>query len=312
MTALDVRAQLESVELESRVGYIWVLSLMGPVTIIMSQKILFSSRKMGTKWEESGRPNFNPIVYNMGGPLFVLGWFMLLLVTSSLPFQQLGDPYVLGGVVPLILNIRTFVAFICGCGMVPIVRFLDYAHDLDGPWLGANTEGAVFKKWWLGTDGTYFGVFWESPWPFQIMWFGFGVASFFTVDNSFKFTWRSVFILLNCMAQGIDAGILIQSNLYAGNMAGKNKFSVPFLLMFIVLAINIGSTWGWKTLALSLPGAILIVLGQKTVFGARRRGDYTMKNGGKANPYDQVFVYSWGEVFFMAGWLLICWGASMP
>ena len=64
----------------------------------------------------------------------------------------------------------------------------------------------------------------------------------------------------------------------------------------MALAINIGSHWGWRAIALSLPGAILIILGQKTVFGARKRGDYTMINEGKANPYDQVFVYSWGEV----------------
>ena len=95
-------------------------------------------------------------------------------------------------------------------------------------------------------------------------------------------------------------------------MDGKNKFSLPFVVLFLALALNIGSHWGWRTLALSLPGAVLIILGQKTVFGARKRGDYTMQNSGRANPYANVFVYSWGEVFFMMGWILICWGASMP
>ena len=79
----------------------------------------------------------------------------------------------------------------------------------------------------------------------------------------------------------------------------------------ILLAINIGSHWSWRAIALSLPGAILIILGQKTVFGARKRGDYTMQHG-EANPYNKVFVYSWGEVFFMMGWILICWGMSLP
>ena len=36
------------------------------------------------------------------------------------------------------------------------------------------------------------------------------------------------------------------------------------------------------------------------------------QNSGKANPYEKVFVYGWGEVFFMMGWILICWGAAMP
>jgi hypothetical protein len=82
--------------------------------------------------------------------------------------------------IPLFLNWRTLIAFFAGCGMVPVVGFLDYSHDLDGPWLGENNEGKVFGKWWVGTDGTYFGVFLESPWPFVIMWFLFGFSSFLT------------------------------------------------------------------------------------------------------------------------------------
>ena len=37
-------------------------------------------------------------------------------------------------------------------------------------------------------------------------------------------------MLIVCIIQGVDAGILIQQNLYAGNMAGKNKFSLPFVV----------------------------------------------------------------------------------
>ena len=170
----------------------------------------------------------------------------------------------------------------------------------------------MFKKWWLGTDGTFFGLFLESPWPFVMAWTTFGFSSFLTANNTISPDTLAIVMLVNCVIQGIDAGILIQQNLYAGNMEGKNKYSLPFVVLFMALAINIGSHWGWKALGLSLPGAILIILGQKTVFGDRRRGDYTMQNGGRANPYEKVLVYSWGEVFFMMGWILICWGAAMP
>ena len=263
----------------------------------------------------------------MGGPLFVLGWFMLWIGTNYMPgivnaqiVEAVGMypassifeydlPYI-----PLFLNVRTLLAFLGGCGMVPVVRFLDYSHDEDGKWLGENDETPkkVFGKWWLGTDGTYFGVFLESPWPFVMAWSLFGFSSFFAYDDTISVTYREVLILVNCVLQGIDAGILIQANLYAGNMAGKAKFSKPFVLLFLLLAINVGGSAGWGALALSLPGAVLIILGQKTVFGARKRGDYTMQNNGKANPYDKVYVYSWGEVFFMIGWILICWGMSLP
>jgi len=323
MSSLDVSKQLDDMNDDSNRAGVWILCMLGPITIILSQKILFSSRKMGTAWEQDGKPNFHPIVYNMGGPLFVLGWFMLWMGTSAIPskvlesklypdhlqFSKDGDEM---AYIPLFLNWRTFIAFIGGCAMVPVVRFLDYSHDEDGPWLGENDEGKVFGKWWLGTDGTYFGVFLESPWPFIMAWTCFGIAPMIAYDNSFEAPVRAILILINCILQGVDAGILIQANLYAGNMAGKQKFSIPFVILFLCLAINIGSRWDWHALIFSLPGAILIILGQKTVFGARKRGDYTMQNPGKANPYNQVFVYSWGEVFFMMGWLAICWGASFP
>jgi len=316
-SALDVAAQLEGGSGPKDRGLVWALCMLGPFTVILSQKILFESRKMGTLWEESGKPNFRPIVYNMGGPLFVWGWFCLFMGTCAVPaMMNLDDlfaqPKSGPPVLPLFLNWRTVVAFAGGCAMVPVVRFLDYSHDEDGPWCGENDEGAVFKKWWLGTDGTYFGLFLESPWPFVLAWSCFGFSSFVAANNTIAPDALAVVMLVNCVAQGIDAGILIQQNLYAGNMEGKTKFSLPFVVLFAALAVNIGSHWGWRALGLSLPGAILIILGQKTVFGARKRGDYTMQNGGKANPYENVFVYSWGEVFFMMGWILICWGAAMP
>ena len=317
LSALDVVTQLEGLDGLGAHGLVWTLCILGPITIILSQKILFESRKMGTLWETSGKPNFNPIVYNMGGPLFVWGWFCLILGTSGVPgivnsddvYQQ---PESGAPTLPLLLNWRTLTAFFGGCCMVPVVRFLDYSHDLDGAWCGKNEEGAVFKRWWLGTDGTHFGLFLESPWPFIMAWTIFGFSSFLSADNNISPDALAIAMLVICVLQGVDAGILIQQNLYAGNMKGKSMFSIPFVVLFLALAIIIGSHWGWRALGLSLPGAILIVLGQKTVFADRRRGDYTMQNGGRANPYEKVLVYSWGEVFFMAGWILICWGAAMP
>jgi hypothetical protein len=251
----------------------------------------------------------------MGGPLFVWGWFFFWMGTCGFPFKSSGaDIYpndLNRAYIPFFLNSRTLIAFFGGCSMVPVVRFLDYSHDEGGKWSGENAEGAVFTKWWLGTDGTYFGLFLESPWPFVICWFLFGFASFIEWEGDVDPSVREIVILIICLLQAIDAGILIQQNLYAGNAAGKLRFSLPFVALFMALAILIGSRWGWIALALSLPGAMLIILGQKTVFGDRKRGDYTLQTG-NPNPYDKVFVYSWGEVFFMIGWILICWGASMP
>merc|ERR1712062_325882 len=86
----------------------------------------------------------------------------------------------------------------------------------------------------------------------------FGLSALLAANNTIAPNALALIMLVNCIAQGIDAGILIQQNLYAGNMDGKNKFSLPFVVLFLALAINIGSHWQWKALFLSLPGAILI------------------------------------------------------
>jgi hypothetical protein len=227
----------------------------------------------------------------MGGPLFVLGWFFFWvgMVASTEPLTE-----GMSGL-PLYLTIRSALAFGAGCGMVPVVMFLDYAHD----------EGAEFTG--FGTDGRFFGRFLESPIPFVAFWAVFGFASWFPLDGSAIGT-RQWIILVNCVAQGIDAGILIQTALYKGDMAGKLRWSIPFVMLFIALAIEIG--YGSSlVLGLSVPGAFLIILGQKTVFGDRKRGDYWMETK-EVNP--TPIVYSFGEIFFMTGWIMFSWAMSIP
>jgi hypothetical protein len=53
------------------------------VAIVASMEILWKHRKMGDSWEQEGRPNPNPVVYNLGGPLFVFGWFLFWLGMAS-------------------------------------------------------------------------------------------------------------------------------------------------------------------------------------------------------------------------------------
>ena len=92
-------------------------------------------------------------------------------------------------------------------------------------------------------------------------------------------------------------------------MDRKNKWSIPFVFLFFSLAINIG-LHGGLPLVLSLSGAILIIAGQKIIFGDRKRGDYFMQNGMKPNP--NPVVYSYGEPVFMAGWIMMAWAVSLP
>jgi hypothetical protein len=231
------------------------------------------------------------ILDNMGGPMFVFGWFLFWVgMCGTSEFDELSAEGL-----PIYFTFRTLIAFLSGCGMVPVVLVLDYAHD----------EGAEYVG--MGTDGRFFGRFWESAYPFLIAWTLLGVAALLPLEDGI--TTRQWIIFANCILQGIDAGIFIQTALYKGDMASKNKWSIPFVLLFLALAINIG-IHGGLALALSLPGAILVIVGQKTVFGDRKRGDYFMQNNGEVNP--NPIVYSAGEPLFMTGWILISLAMALP
>lgn len=271
---------------------------LGAVSIIASMKILWKNRKMGDTWEQEGKPNPSPVVYNMGGPLFVWGWFLFWVGMAATPVATAAAATAMPMSLPILFTARTALAFFAGCGMVPVVLFLDYAHD----------EGAEYVG--FGTDGRFFGRFLESPVPFVLMWALFGAASLFDLDGNVSAGTREWLIVANCVAQGIDAGVLIQTALYEGDMERKNKWSVPFVLLFAALAVNVGMGGDGHNMWLSLPGAALIVAGQKTVFGDRKRGDYFMQNDGKPNP--NPIVYSLGEPLFMTGWIIFSLAMSIP
>ncbi len=269
----------------------FILCFLGAISIILSMKILWKNRKMGDAWEAEGKPNPNPVVYNMGGPLFIFGWFLFWVGMSSTNAGTLENG------IPFYFNFRTALAFIAGCGMVPIVMMIDYAHDEGGKYVG------------MGTDGAHFGRLFESPIPFFTFWTLFGLSSFLAFDNSIlEIDTRKLLLLANCILQATVAGIFIQTALYKKNAGLKNKFSMLFVLLFLALAFNIGYDGGIARY-LAFPGAILVILGQKTVFGNRKRGDYWMIND-EVNP--NPIVYSVGEPLFMAGWILLSIAISIP
>lgn len=262
----------------------------GALSIVASMKILWKHRKMGDSWEQEGKPNPHPVVYNMGGPLFVFGWFLFWVGMASTG-GDVGDSGL-----PIYFNLRTALAFFAGCGMVPVVMMLDYAHDEGGKYVG------------FGTDGTYFGRFWESPAPFIAMWTLFGLSSLIHLDNAIITSDARRWILFaTCVAQAITAGVLIQTALYEGDMARKNKWSVVFVVLFVALAANLGLHGGLALLA--VPGAFFVIAGQRTIFQDRKRGDHYMVHH-EANP--NPIVYSLGEPLFMTGWILLSLAMALP
>ena len=114
---------------------LFAFRILGAVCIIASMKILRKFRKMGDTWEQEGKPNPNPVVYNLGGPLFCFGWFLFWIGMASTSDVAEG-----ASGIPIYFTWRTFFAFFAGIGMVPVVMFVDYAHDEGAEFLGFGTD----------------------------------------------------------------------------------------------------------------------------------------------------------------------------
>ena len=267
----------------------YVFSGLGVLSILISMQLLWKFRKMGNSWEQDARPNPNPIVYNPGGSLFVAGWFLFWVAMSAT------NEGVLDGGLPLYFNVRTALAFLVGFTMVPVVMLVDYAHDEGAPYVG------------FGTDGSHFGRFFESPIPFVLMCVVFGFASFFALDNSFDPDLRSWLLLATAIAQGIWAGVLLQTATYKQNHALKARLSPGFVTLFFLLAINIGFD-GAPAIYLAIAGAMFTLMSQRLSFTHRKRGDHWMKTG---EPNPNPIVYSPGIPMFQVGWTLLALAVSV-
>lgn len=91
--------------------------------------ILWSNQKMGDTWEQEGKPNPNPHVYNnFGGSMFALGWALYWIGLCGTNPGEGWD----GSGLPIYFDLKTLLVFACGVGMVPMVLFVDFAHGDEG------------------------------------------------------------------------------------------------------------------------------------------------------------------------------------
>lgn len=269
----------------------FIFAAAGMVSIVVAMMFLFAHRKMGTVWEKTGAPNPRPVVYNPGGPLFVLGWFLFWLAMASAS-PEAGDGYLLFD-----LNLRTAVAFIAGLGVVFAVFAVDYAHD----------EGAKYVG--FGTDGSALGRLVETPIPFIAKWTLFGLVNFISPDNGFASpTIRSILILVICLVMGVFVGVFIQSAIYKADGPLMSMLSVGFVTLLALLAIAVSFAGGAAPYLIVL-GVIMVAMSQRHLVQDRKRGNYWIANG---EPNPSPIVYSAGALMFPAGWILSSWAISLP
>ena len=268
----------------------FVFGAAGMICIVVAMALLWKYRKMGTSWEETGEPNSRPVVYNLGGPLFVLGWLLFWIAIAST------EPSTADGGLLLDFDWRTGLSFVAGFGIVLAVFTVDYAHDEGAPYVG------------FGTDGSQVGRVLESPGPFILLWALFGAVAFIEPSNSIADPTGPLLLHLGVsVVMGLYVGIGVQTAIYKANEPLLSKLAMGFVVLLLVIAINLGRDGG-APLYLAVSGALLVAMSQAMLVKDRKRGKYWMKHG---EPNPQPIVYSYGAVMFPAGWLLIAWALSL-
>lgn len=266
-------------------GAVWAFAIAGMLSIIMAMMMLWKYRKMGTSWEEDGVPNPNPVVYNLGGPMFVFGWFLFWVAAVSTKESGAGD-------VVLHLDWRTAVTFASGLAIVPAVFLVDHAHD----------EGAEFVG--FGTDGSVHGRLLETPIPFIGFWVVFGFASFLSPTDSAT---GPIILAALAITMGLFVGLWVQKAIYLAQQDALMQRVMGFAILFVAIAATIGWAGGphrWLVIA----GTVSIIAAQMILMGDRTRGRIWMQT---SEPNPHPVVYSYGVLLFPIGWILVSWAASL-
>ena len=127
----------------------------------------------------NGRPNWNYVVCNGGGNLFVLGWFLVFLTFSAVKPDEdiLESPHI-----PIYVNLRSVLAFMACSGVV----FLTVVTEMVTDEYDDLQEG-------LGPVGNVFGRFSELflSIGFMVAFGCYGTASFFPVMTTTRMVFNS-------------------------------------------------------------------------------------------------------------------------
>jgi hypothetical protein len=263
---------------------------------------------MGYTYELEGKPNAQPIVYNFGGPLAVLGWFWFwigLNVVAATPTAWY---------LPVYMTSRTAVAYIGAVLVVVATWMAGYALDEseDGMVNGLSRDSAGF-----GVGGVFFGTVSEVGPAIAITWFILGIAAFLPYFAGVV----PILLFLALVGQGVVLAIVHQIACRSGVPSGRpeiltrwSQYSyLGFAVIVMLLMFSSGtSILSWNTLVRlvsSVVGVVFYSWGQYVLHQDRKRGKHWMETDQK-NP--NPIVFSHGIPMFSLGALLLAYSMTIP
>ena len=264
--------------------------------VVGSYYRFWKNRKMGESWMRNGRPNWNYVVCNGGGPLYVVGWFFFWVAFSAMKGDE--ELVVDAPQIPINMSVRSAFAFLSALAILFLTVVVEYVTDEHDD----LQEG-------LGTVGQYCGRFSELFISLCFMAaFGFyGASSFFPSDTTIRKIFDALLVFLLVM-QGRAYGLLFQKAIPNSDANRWSRLGRIILIIFGLLVVFQAFT-GWTSMLLSVFGTVMIVWGHKHTMDDRKRGKLYLDTG---KPNLHPVVYSLGPVYYAVGWILLALAMSIP
>ena len=269
------------------------------------------SRKMGISWEREAKPSSDIAAHNFGALTLILGYYLIWVGTNAIVLSGYAAVYV-----PIYLGYRAWFAFIAAFFMViPSSVVLDFAFEKGSqpvPLAFGNLyklDGRICRE--VAESLPYFksgllGDFMETPWPLLFGWILFGLCSFMPFGTGISWQ-KAMTFLICCFIGTVYTARLLPA--YWNREVQYKTWTYAYYAGMVSLFITMG-VGGQGTLLPSMLGTILIVLGQHVELFEKKKGKHWIEHG-EENPRAKV-AYGIGHPIYVAGWLLLCLGMSIP
>lgn len=276
-------------------GPVW-LAFLGAFCVSAALHRLWKNRKMGESWMRNGRPNWNYVVCNGGGPLYVFGWFLFWLSFTAIRGDD--DATFYSSYIPIYMGLRGVFSCLACFLIVLLTTMIEHVTDE----YDDLQEG-------LGPIGRVFGRFSELFVSLSFMTaFGlYGAASFFPSESTIRLVFDAILVAL-CIMQGRAYGLLYQKAIPNHDAIRWARLGRIILIVFGFFVLFQVFT-GWTSTILSLLGIWLVIWGHKHIMDDRKRGKLWLDTE-KPNP--APLVYSFGPILYSIGWILLALAMSIP
>lgn len=276
------------------------LSLVGAGAIAVAPNLLWFCRKRGDTYDRAAVMNPRPVLYNIGGPLLVAGWFMFWVAMNCME----GNPD--NRNLPVYWTSRTAVAYEGALAILAAYWATGYAQDEhdDPDQAAAVMDGRTIRP----LKAFVFGRVFEIRLAFVVAWCMIAVTAFlpfWAAGGHFS----SILLFLAMASQGFASGVQHVLGVRGGDSQKLQKWTRVSAGLHLAIAFLVFVSIEFMAGMLVLAGSFAMEAGWTLMQKDRKRGHYWMETG-QSNP--TWTVYSYGVLLFPLGLLLFAWGLSIP